>query len=99
MRIPIAYCMLAERLTARRLDRSRVSATLTESPTARFRRNLPPRVRMRLGADRLNAASRWQSPFLARRLNFAGIAALVEATRCGLVPKLTANLKRRRSTV
>jgi 1-deoxy-D-xylulose-5-phosphate reductoisomerase len=88
MRIPIAYCLAwPERLTspAPRLDLARAATLTFEEPDLK---RFPALGLARRALDAggaaptvLNAANEVAvAEFLARRLNFAGIAALVEAT-------------------
>jgi 1-deoxy-D-xylulose-5-phosphate reductoisomerase len=88
MRIPIAYCLAwPERMTgpAPRLDLARAATLTFEQPDlARFPALGLARRALEAGGPAptvLNAANEVAvAEFLARRLNFAGIAALVEAS-------------------
>jgi 1-deoxy-D-xylulose-5-phosphate reductoisomerase len=95
MRIPIAYCLAwPERIAgpAPRLDLARAASLTFEEPDlARFPALTLARRALEAGGGLptvLNAANEVAvGEFLARRLNFAGIPALVEATLEGAVSR------------
>jgi 1-deoxy-D-xylulose-5-phosphate reductoisomerase len=95
MRIPIAYCLAwPERITgpAPRLDLARAATLTFEEPDlARFPALGLARCALEAGGAAptvLNAANEVAvAEFLDRRLNFAGISALVEATLDGAVSR------------
>ena len=95
MRIPIAYCLAwPERIAgpAPRLDLARAATLTFEEPDlARFPALALARRALEEGGASptvLNASNEVAvAEFLARRLNFAGISALVEATLEGAVSR------------